>query len=85
MTPSLTDWETGILPISGLLRNAQSQVMIIYFIVQPELVTENVSDADSLFNFFPSASFTWEHILRPHVPLMRHLRCNGLSKDACLD
>ena len=49
---SLTDWETAIKPIFDGLRKSQSQALVSYLTVQPELVAQNVIDSDSLFEFF---------------------------------
>ncbi|KAI9771436.1 MAG: hypothetical protein M1840_002056 [Geoglossum simile] len=47
----LSDWEVAIKPTYDKLRQAQSDALVAYLVVQPELVQANVIDADSLFEF----------------------------------
>jgi hypothetical protein len=46
------DWEQVVKPLNDRLREHQKQALIVYLLVQPDLIQWGVVDADSLFEFF---------------------------------
>ena len=49
---TITDWEQIVQPLNNKLREDMKNALIAYLLVQPTLIEQGVTDADSLFEFF---------------------------------